>query len=102
MAERPNIIAETRTEMRKSANKLRREGWIPAVIYGQGDNKTIKIENIPLMRVLRDAGMTNLIDVSVAGSQHTVLAKDVQVHPTKGNLIHVDFYEVNMSEKIVS
>ncbi len=101
MADRLQIVAEERSASRKDAKKLRRDGWIPAVIYGQELTKTVKIENLPLRRVLRSAGTTNLIDLAIGGKKHTVLAKDVQVHPTRGSLIHVDFYEVNMSEKIV-
>lgn len=101
MSDRLNIHAEDRTVTRKSAKKMRRDGWIPAVIYGQDVNKSIKVENLPLRRVLRDAGTTNLIEIEIGDDQHTVLAKDVQVHPTRGSLIHVDFYEVNMLEKII-
>ena len=101
MSDRLNIVAENRTVIKKQAKKLRREGWIPAVIYGQETNRSIQVENLPLRRVLRDAGTTNLIDINVGKDQHTVLAKDVQVHPTRGSLIHVDFYEVNMLETIV-
>lgn len=101
MADRLQIAAEERPASRKDAKKLRREGWIPAVVYGQQDTRNIKIENLPLRRVLRSAGTTNLIDLAIGGKKHTVLAKDVQVHPTRGSLIHVDFYEVNMSEKII-
>ena len=101
MADPLNIVAEDRKVIRKRAKSLRREGWIPAVIYGQEANKSIKVENLPLRRVLRDAGTTNLININIGKDQHTVLAKEVQVHPTRGSLIHVDFYEVNMSETIV-
>lgn len=101
MSDRLNIVAEDRAVAQKSAKKMRREGWIPAVLYGQGTNKSIKVENLPLRRVLRDAGSTNLIDINIGKAKHTVLAKDVQVHPTRGSLIHVDFYEVNMLETII-
>ncbi len=101
MSDRLNIVAENRMVIRKEAKRLRRDGWIPAVIYGQESNKTIKIENLPLRRVLRDAGTTNLIEIDLGEDHHIVLAKEVQVHATRGNLIHVDFYEVNMLEKII-
>ncbi|NIP26150.1 MAG: 50S ribosomal protein L25 [Phycisphaerae bacterium] len=88
--------------MGKQAKQLRRNGIIPAVIYGQGTNVHIQIENLSLRRALRAAGTTNLIDVNIdGGGKRTVLAREVQAHPTRGDLIHVDFYEVNMKEKIV-
>jgi large subunit ribosomal protein L25 len=101
MSDRLNIVAEDRMVIRKEAKRLRRDGWIPAVIYGQEATKSIKIENLPLRRVLRDAGATNLIEIDLGEDHHIVLAREVQVHPTRGSLIHVDFYEVNMLEKIV-
>jgi large subunit ribosomal protein L25 len=101
MSDRLNVVAEDRKITRKGAKRLRRDGWIPAVIYGQGSNKSIKIENLPLRRVLLHAGTTSLIEINIGKDQHTVLAKDVQVHATRGSLIHVDFYEVNMMETII-
>lgn len=101
MAERVNIDAEPRSLTGKRARQLRNEGWIPGVIYGQGDNLVIQIEDSTLNRALREAGTTNLIDITIGKDERTVLAKDVQKHVTRGDLIHVDFYEVNMSETIV-
>lgn len=102
MAERMSVAAEPRTIVGKKAKQLRRDGKIPAVIYGQGNNLHIQIENLSLRRVLRTAGTTNLIDVEIdGGGKRTVLAREVQAHPTRGDLIHVDFYEVNMKEKLV-
>lgn len=101
MAERLEIEAESRTVVGKSARQLRSSGWIPAVIYGQGTNLNIQLENLALRRVLRTAGNTHLIDIVLGDKRRTVLAKDIQVHPTRRDLIHVDFYEVSMTEKII-
>ncbi|MGD2078007.1 MAG: 50S ribosomal protein L25 [Chloroflexota bacterium] len=101
MSERATLAAVTRDVTGKKAKQLRRQGVIPAVIYGQGENLNIQVENLSLMRVLRDVGTTNLIDISIGDENHTVLAKEVQVHVTRGDLIHVDFYEVNMQEKLI-
>jgi large subunit ribosomal protein L25 len=101
MSERATLTAESRSTTGKKAKELRRQGIIPAIIYGQGQNLNIQVENLSLLRVLRDAGTTNLIDISVEEENHTVLAREVQVHVTRGDLIHVDFYEVNMAEKLI-
>jgi large subunit ribosomal protein L25 len=101
MAERATLVAEPREVTGKKAKQLRRTGVIPAVIYGQGLNLNVQVENLSLVRVLREAGTTHLIDLTVGSESHTVLAKEVQVHVTRGDLIHVDFYEVNMQEKLV-
>ncbi len=101
MSEKETLVAESRSVAKEKAKQLRRQGWIPAVVYGQGDNQHVKIENLALSRVLRTSGMTNLIELSVDDSKLTVLAKDIQTHPTRGELVHVDFYEVNMLETII-
>lgn len=99
--ERLNLEVESRQVETEKAKDLRNDGWIPGVIYGQGQNLNIKAENLSLRRILRDAGMTNLIDLNIGDEKRTVLAKDIQKHPTRGDLIHVDFYEVNMTETII-
>ncbi len=101
MADRETIVAESRETSAEKAKNLRKAGWIPGIIYGQGTNINVKLDNLSLRRVLRDAGMTNLIDIQVGSDKRTVLAKDIQKHPTRGDLIHIDFYEVNMLEKLV-
>jgi len=102
MSERASLVAEPREITGKKSKQLRVQGWIPGVIYGRGkESSHIKVENLPLRRVLRDVGKTRLIDVSIGEVRRTVLAKEIQQHPTRGDLIHVDFYEVDMKEKLI-
>ncbi|HEX6384754.1 MAG TPA: 50S ribosomal protein L25 [Anaerolineae bacterium] len=102
MAERVAIDAERRSVTGKKVKQLRREGWIPAVIYGRTEPLHIQLASHELRRVLRDAGMTHLIDVDVDGSRRTVLAREIQRHVTRGDLIHVDFLEVDLQSTIKS
>ena len=101
MADHFVLNAQSRNLAGKRAKQLRNDGIIPAVIYGQGDNLSIQVDNLPLRRVIREAGMTSLIDIDLDGDKRTVLAKAVQTHLTRGDLIHVDFYEVDMKTKLV-
>jgi large subunit ribosomal protein L25 len=101
MNERVTLFAEPRVVADERAQNLRKAGIIPAVIYGQGDNTLLKIENLALRRVLKEVGTTKLIDITVEDTTHTVVVKDVQSHVTRGDLIHVDFYKVDMKTKIV-
>lgn len=96
------IDAEPRTVVGKHVKQLRREGMIPAVIYGINDPVVIQLDNKSLRRVLRRAGSTNLIDISFAGQKRTVLAREIQQHLTRGDLIHVDFQEVDLKVKITA
>lgn len=100
--DRLTIDAEPRTAIGKKVKQLRREGMIPAVIYGINDPVTIQLENKLLRRVLRRAGTTNLIDISFSGEKRTVLAREIQQHVTRGDLVHVDFQEVDLKVKITA
>jgi len=100
--DRLTIDAEPRAVVGKKVKQLRREGLVPAVIYGINDPITVQMDNILLRRVLRRAGTTNLIDISVAGGVRTVLAREIQQHLTRGDLIHVDFQEVDLKVKITA
>jgi large subunit ribosomal protein L25 len=102
MAERMNISAEPRQVIGKQVKQLRRSGWIPAVIYGQGDPVHIQLENLTLRRVLRSAGSSNLIEIALDKGNRTVLARQIQKHPYRDELLHVDFLEVNLRESITA
>ena len=101
MSEREILAAEPRAITGKKVKKLRKSGFIPAIVYGRRDPMSIKLPRRETMRVLRRAGRTNLIDVQLPDDQFTVLARDIQQHPTRGEVLHIDFYEVNMKETIV-
>ncbi len=96
MSDRASMVAEPRAVVGKKVKQLRRNGLIPAVIYGQKEPVNIQIENHLLRRVLRSVGQTNLIDVELGDKTYTVLAREVQQHLTRGDLIHVDFLEVDL------
>lgn len=102
MAERVTFDAEQRTVLGKKSSQLRRAGIIPAVVYGQSEPLHIQVDGIPLRRALRQAGSNELIDIKVNGKKITVLAREIQQHPTRGDVLHVDFFEVNMRETIIA
>ncbi len=101
MDERVTIEADIRVVADEKAKNLRKAGIIPAVIYGKGENTLLKVDNLTLRKVLKGAGTTNLVDINVGDSTRTVVVKEVQVHATRGDLIHVDFFEVDMMVKII-
>ncbi len=96
------IAADPRNVVGKKVKQLRREGVIPAIIYGQSDPINIQFNKLELRRVLRKAGTTHLIDIEVEGKKRTVLAREIQQHVTRGDIIHVDFMEVNMNVAITA
>ncbi len=101
MSERVKIAAEPRAVTGKRVKQLRRDNLIPAVIYGQLDPLHIQFNRLELRRALRQAGRTNLLEISVGSQTRTVLTRDVQQHPTRGDVLHVDFYEVDLESTVV-
>lgn len=100
MSERIVIEAEPREIIGKQTSRLRREGWIPGVIYGRETPKTVQMEQRALRRALRVVGTAHLADLSVGGATHTVLVREIQQHATRGDIIHVDCMEVDMKSKL--
>jgi len=83
-------------------NKTRNEGFVPAIVYGKGfDNIQIALEKISFMKLFKEAGTSNLIDLVIDGDKNVkTLIHDIQLDPIKSDILHVDFYKVNMKEKI--
>ncbi|MAZ99410.1 MAG: 50S ribosomal protein L25/general stress protein Ctc [Rhodospirillaceae bacterium] len=103
MADITVLTAKARAKVGKgSAREARRNGSIPAVIYG--DQKTpnsIVIEQKLLVRHLNTGGFFNtLFNIDVDGELNRVLPRDVQLHPVTDMPEHVDFLRVSSSTKI--
>lgn len=86
-----------------TARQTRRDGRIPAVIYGGKQAPvTISLEKFEFTRVLHQPGFfTHLFDVTVDGVAHRVLPRDVQFHPVTDFPLHVDFLRVTSDTRIV-
>ncbi len=102
MSDRVTIEADPRTVIGKKVKTLRSEGIIPGVIYGKGNSINVQMHRKALRRALRVVGTTQLVDVEVAGESHTVLVREIQQHVTRGDVMHVDFLEVDMLGTITS
>ncbi len=85
----------------KRVKSLRTAGKLPAVLYGHNvDNKQIEISEKDFAKAFKTAGESTLINLIVDGKTQPVLIHEVQNHYLNGKPIHVDFYAVNMDEKI--
>ena len=87
-----------------SAGRLRRTGWFPAVVYGEGrPGLDIQLNEHDFVMMLRSHRSENMIvDLTVEGKDKPlkVMLKAMQHHPLTGRVIHVDFYEISMTRKI--
>lgn len=97
------ISADKRTLQGKGASRrLRGSGKVPAIIYG-GDQKpqSIEMDHNDLFHKLRlEAFHASILTLSVAGEKEPVLLRDVQMHPFKKLVLHVDFQRVDKNKKI--
>jgi large subunit ribosomal protein L25 len=83
----------------RSARRMRRDGLVPGVIYGGGeDPQHFAVD----ARILRNklAHAAQVIEVAIGGASTNVLIKDVQRHPVRGEAIHVDLLRVRMDQAI--
>jgi len=96
------LNAEIREEIGKNkAKKVRKENEIPAIIYERNREPIpVKIDSIEFMKVFREAGTSNLIDLSLENETMPVIIKSIQKDPIKANVIHVDFQRLDMKEKV--
>jgi large subunit ribosomal protein L25 len=107
MAQQIKLTATTRKETGKEvAKKLRREGMLPGVIYGQKTNPIpLTLELKPFLSLLGGGkSESKLINLSVEGnggpSEKTVMIKELQIDPLTRNYLHVDFFEISMDEEV--
>ncbi len=97
-----NIVAISR-EIR-NPRELRRQGRVPAVVYGHGANMELELEAVDLEKMISSGAGRGLIDLGIPGDKAPakVMIKEIQRHPVRGNVIHVDFYRVSMTERITT
>lgn len=96
------LQANSRTTQKKEREQLRANGQIPAVLYGHGiTNLTLALPKVVFEKTYQQAGESTLIDIVVDGKAPVkALIQDVDRHPTSGEILHVDLYQVRMDEKI--
>ncbi len=96
------LNAKPRNVIGKAVKALRRQGWIPAVLYGRHISPLpIQVEGRELQRVLSQArGGARLITLQVDGETHLALIREVQREPIRREILHVDFQAIEMTEKI--
>lgn len=99
-----SLTAQERAERGKNAARaLRRTGRVPAIIYGHGDeNHAISLDHLELEKLLATISVENtLVDLQFDGTQPVrTLIREVQWHPYKSTVLHVDFLQIHAGEKL--
>lgn len=88
----------------RQAEKSDIKEMIPAVIYGSGvENMSLYLKRAEFEKVFSQSGESGLISLKLEnGQDYPVIVKDYQSDPVKGYIIHVDFFKVNMNEKVTA
>jgi large subunit ribosomal protein L25 len=103
MATIHEIAASSRTDQGKGASRrLRRAGNVPAIVYGAGQApQNIQFEHNTLALAARNEWFSSsILDLLIDGNRQKVLLRDVQKHPFKPQLLHLDFLRINENEAI--
>ncbi|HHV46267.1 MAG TPA: 50S ribosomal protein L25 [Tissierellia bacterium] len=95
------LQVENREEIGKNrADKLRRNGIVPGVLYSKGKSTAVKVNSKDFDKVYRLAGTSTIIDLEIEGETVPSLIKEVQMHPYRNQYMHVDFQKVDMNEPV--
>ncbi|MGE5691356.1 MAG: 50S ribosomal protein L25 [Pseudomonadota bacterium] len=103
--ERIKIDVRPRTEYGSAASRrLRREGFVPGVLYGREEPASFVVAERELRRVLTGAGgLHTILDIAIDGGRTSpAILKDYQQDPVRGKLLHIDLQEVRLDEPITA
>lgn len=97
------LIAESGRSTGSSASRrLRTEDRVPGVVYGHGmDPVSLSVDRRDLRIALSGpSGLNTILDLTVGGDVYPSLVKDIQRHPVRRNVQHIDFIQVNLNEEV--
>lgn len=89
------------TTSARAPKETKKDGYIPAVYYGAHQASTsIFVDMIEFTKVLSSAGESSSVTLKTEHGNETAMIQDVQIHPVKGNVIHIDFYVLEKGQKV--
>lgn len=95
------LRVQKRKEGKQKASAVRKEGRIPAALYGpEVKGALVHADEKEFLKTLKEAGESSLVDLDVEGEKHPVLIHEIQTHPATGKIIHVDFYQPSLKKQV--
>ncbi|OEH92632.1 50S ribosomal protein L25/general stress protein Ctc [Bacillus solimangrovi] len=97
------LKAKVRADLKHSnTTKIRKSGGFPAVVYGANkQSKAIAVETVEFTKTIKDVGRNGIIELNIEGNEkEAVMLHDIQMDPIKNEVLHADFFIVDMSSKI--
>lgn len=106
MAETTTLEAEDRSDSGKGASRrMRRSGRLPVVVYGpEIDSAKCSVDLKAFEQLMHEHGRNAIITLNVSGGtngSHSTIIKEIQLNPISGQLLHVDFHRISLSQRIV-
>jgi large subunit ribosomal protein L25 len=103
--QRTQLVVSPRTVVGKKVKTLRSSGLTPANVFSKGKESTsVQVDTKAFLAAYKKTGETGLIDLKIEGENmpRPVLVDNVDRHPVSDKVLHVDFHEVNLKEKVTA
>ncbi|MCL5733660.1 MAG: 50S ribosomal protein L25 [Patescibacteria group bacterium] len=96
-----DLKADIRNKLGKSVKGIRKEGQIPAELYGKGvENVHLSVSAKDFKKVFKEAGENAVVNILIGDAKHSALIQDVSRDSITGDPVNIDFYQVRMDEKV--
>ncbi len=96
-----HLKAEKREELKKQVKHLLEGGFIPAVLYGPDvETTSIKVSEKDFLKIFKETGESELFKLALDKDEFLVLVKDIQKDILSGRIIHIDFYQPKLGQKM--
>lgn len=103
MSQTIQIPAQNRTSLGKNVTALRTEGFIPAIVYGNGfENQSVQVLKSDLLKLGNHPSSSTIFELKMPDGSFQVLLHDYQKHVLSGDFLHIDFLRVNQNKKITA
>ncbi len=96
-----NLTVEKRnTDKRSTLTELRNKGHFPANLYGYGTKSVaLSVDEPEFIKAYREVGKNGVLKLKVDGKDYSVMVQDMQVHPLKNSVTHVDFLAIDLNKE---
>ena len=85
---------------KKAAKSLRRQGLVPCNLYGLGLNKTFTVKDVDVQKLI-NTPVVYAVKLNIDGEEQMAVVKELQFHPVKDNVLHIDFLAVDEKKPVV-
>ncbi len=97
------LDAKHRTIVGRKVKSLRASGMLPGTVYGKKvKSVSVAVDHAAFAKTYQAAGVTGVVELSLDGAPRPVLIHSVQKDPVKGQVLHVEFYQVDLKEKVTT